>query len=62
MKKQYIFNRKLHILHKEEQNNLLLSKIKKAKSFLDLKCPESFTFFKTQFKGGLTKNKCIYIF
>ena len=58
MQKQYILNRRLNNRHKEEQNNLLSLKIQKAKSSLDLKCPESFTFFKTQFKEGLTKNKC----
>lgn len=58
MQKQYILNRKLDIRHKKKQNELLSLKIQRAKSSLDLNCPESFTFFKTQFKEGLTKNKC----
>ena len=61
MQKQYILNRKLNIAHKKEQDKLLLKKIKKAKSLIDIKCPESFTFFKTSFRDGLTKNTCIYI-
>ena len=61
MQKQYILNRRLNNRHKKEQNELLSLKIQRAKSSLDLKCPESFTFFQTQFKEGLTKNKCIYI-
>ena len=61
MQKQYILNRKLNIQHKKEQNELLSYKIKRAKSTLDLNCPESFHFFKTKFKEGLTKNKCTHI-
>jgi hypothetical protein len=62
MQKQYILNRKLNNRHKQKQNELLSLKIQRAKSSLDLNCPESFTFFKTQFKEGLTKNKCNYFF
>ena len=58
MNNQYISNRKLYNLHKEEQNNYLKLKIKKAKSFIDLKCPESFSFFKNKFKESQPKNKC----
>ena len=60
MQKQYILNRKLNNRHKQKQNELLSLKIQRAKSSLDLNCPESFTFFKTQIKEGLTKNKCNY--
>jgi hypothetical protein len=56
MNNQYILNRKLYNLHKEEQNNYLKLKIKKAKSFIDLKCPESFSFYKNKFKESLPKN------
>ena len=62
MQKQYILNRKLNNMHKNEQNKLLSLKIQRAKSLLDLNCPESFTFFKTQFREGLTKDKCIYFY
>lgn len=58
MQKQYILNRKLNSRHKQKQDELLSEKIHRAKSSLDLNCPESFTFFKTKFKEGLTKNKC----
>jgi len=61
MQKQYILNRKLNLAHKKEQDKLLSLKIRKAKSLIDIKCPESFTFFKTSFKDGLTKNTCKYI-
>ena len=62
MQKQYILNRKLNNIHKKEQNQLLSLKIQRVKSYIDLNCPESFTFYKTQFKEGLTKNKCKYFF
>ena len=62
MKKQYILNRKLNIRNKKLQDELLFNKIKRAKSSLDLNCPESFIFFKTQFKEGLPRDKCTYIF
>lgn len=58
MNNQYILNRKLYNLHKEEQNNYLKLKIKKAKSFIDLKCPESFSFYKNKFKESQPKNTC----
>jgi len=60
MQKQYILNRKLNLAHKKEQDKLLSLKIRKVKSLIDIKCPESFTFFKTSFKDGLTKNTCKY--
>jgi hypothetical protein len=58
MQKQYIFNRRLNNHYKEEQNKLLSKRIKKAKSSIDISCPESFAYFKTHFKEGLSKNKC----
>ena len=61
MQKQYILNRRLNLAHKKEQDKLLSLKIRKVKSSIDIKCPETFTFFKTSFKDGLTKNTCKYI-
>ena len=59
MQKQYVFNRHLNNNYKKEQNKLLSKRIKKAKSSIDLRCPESFTFFKTHFKEGVSKDKSI---
>ena len=58
MNKKYIYNRLLCNLDKEEQNNYLKLKIKKAKSFIDLKCPESFSFYKSKFNESKPKNTC----
>ena len=43
MKKEYVFNRRLNEIYKYETNELLREKIKKAKSLLNIKCPESFS-------------------
>ena len=57
MKRQIIFNRRLSNINYIEQNNLLTKKIKKAKSTLNLQCPESYTFFNSErFKNGKWKN------
>lgn len=61
MQKQYILNRKLNAIHKNEQNIYLRNKITRSKSLLNLNCPESFTFFKKEFKEGQTTNKCKYL-
>ena len=60
MQKPYILNRRLNNIYNNEQNQLLSLKIQRAKSTIDLNCPESFKFYKTQFREGLTKNKCKY--
>jgi len=59
MQKQYILNRRLHIINKKNQDKLLSLKIRKVKSAVDIKCPESFTFYKITFKDGHRKNRCI---
>ena len=55
MQRPYIFNR--HLNNHCEQNKLLSKRIKKAKSSIDLSCPEIFTYFKTHFKDGSSRDK-----
>ena len=63
MKRQLILNRRLDNINYIEQNNILANKIRKAKSSLNLQCPESFTFFKSKhFKKGQSKNICKKIY
>ena len=50
MIKEYVFNRRLNEIYKYETNELLKEKIKKAKSLLNIKCPESST---TKFKKSI---------
>jgi hypothetical protein len=47
------------MINKKEQDKLLSLKIKRVKSAIDINCPESFTFYKTTFKDGKNKNRCI---
>ena len=61
MQRPYIFNRHLNKHYKLEQNILLSKRIKKAKSLIDLSCPESFTFFKTHFKEGTSRYKRTFL-
>ena len=59
MKQQYILNRRLNNISFIEQNNLLTNKIRKAKSCLNLQCPESYTFFNSKhFRNGQWKDIC----
>ena len=57
MQKQYVFNRHLNNNYKKEQNKLLSKRIKKVKSSIDIRCPESFTFYKNHFKSNKKNNK-----
>ena len=50
MRKEYVFNRRLNEIYKYETNELLKEKIKKTKSLLNIKCPESST---TKFKKSI---------
>ena len=57
MKRQLTLNKRLANINYKEQNNILTNKIRKAKSTLNLQCPESFTFFKSkEFRNGKSKN------
>ena len=41
-----------------EVNGKTIQISSRTKSFIDLKCPESFSFFKNKFKESQPKNKC----
>ena len=43
MKKEIVFIKRLNEIYKYEINELLREKIKKAKSLINIKCPESFS-------------------
>lgn len=58
MQKQYILNRKLNIWETNKITKNHQKKIKKAKSLINYRCPESYSFFKGEFQEGKTKNKC----
>ena len=59
MKRMNILNLKIEAKCQKEQNNNLIKKLKTAKPLINIKCPESYTFFKTKFhKNGPPKNLC----
>ena len=63
MKRQLTLNKRLANINYKEQNNILTNKIRKAKSSLNLQCPESFTFFKSKhFRNGNWKRKYCLIY
>jgi hypothetical protein len=43
-------NRHLKKKKDEKENDLIVNKLNKVKASVDIKCPESFNFYKTQFK------------
>ena len=59
MKKECIYNKKLNEIFKYETNELMREKIKKAKSFVNIKCPESFSSARQQnLRNQFIKNPC----
>ena len=50
MQKPIIFNRNLNKKWGEKENDIMVDKLINVKSKVDMKCPESFVFYKTQFK------------
>ena len=59
MKRMKILNLKIEAKCQKEQNAYLFNKLKTAKPLVNIKCPESYTFYKTQFhKKEHTNNLC----
>ena len=59
MKKEYVFNKRLNEIFKYEVNEYMKKKIKKARSFINIKCPESFSSAQKQnLRNQFIKNPC----
>jgi len=58
MYKPPIFNRYIHVLTKNEENEYLVNKLNNVKSTVDVKCPESFDFYHGIFKKNKTLISC----
>ena len=59
MQKPIVFNRHLNKKWGEKENDIMISKLIKAKPTIDVRCPESFVFYKTQFrKSQVNSNEC----
>lgn len=50
MLKPVVGNRYLDKKLKEKENDLMINKLNGVKAKINVKCPESFYFYKTQFK------------
>jgi len=49
MHKPVVFNRHLNKKWGEKENDIMIDKLTKVKASIDIKCPESFNFYKTHF-------------
>ena len=59
MKRMQILNLKIEEKCQQQQNNYLYNKLKTAKPLVNIKCPESYTFYKTKFhKNGAEEDLC----
>ena len=58
MKKMKILNMKIEEKCQKEQNIYLFNKLKAAKPLVNIKCPESYTFYKTIFHKNGAQNIC----
>lgn len=57
MQKPKVFNRKLNTKWAEEENILMMDKLKNVKAKVDIDCPESYVFYQTQFRKTQARNK-----
>ena len=57
MQKPYISNRKLHEIQFNEQNMYFTKKLAESKSYINYESPESFDFYKKEFKPSSPKHK-----
>ena len=63
MRKPFILNMHLNEVFKLEQDELMAKRLKKAKSTVNVKCPESFVFYNSYFhRPGPKDNICNKIF
>jgi hypothetical protein len=56
MQKPLVFNRHLKDKWAEKENNFMISKLTQVKAKVDQRCPESYTFYQTQFRKTQTRN------
>ena len=57
MKRIKILNKRIEQIFKKKQDHDLVTKLKTIKPTIDVKCPESYLFFKTQFYSYKTEPK-----
>jgi hypothetical protein len=50
MKRPFVLNVKLNEIQRREQDKYMMKKLLKAKATINIKCPESFNFYKKTFR------------
>ena len=55
MKKPFVLNAKLNEIYRREQNQYMLRKLNQAKATINMKCPESYNFYKKTFRKSQPK-------
>lgn len=61
MHKPVVANRYLDKIAKEKENDYMAARLNAVKAKINVKCPESFYFYKTQFKKTqMWTNECKY--
>jgi hypothetical protein len=49
MRRPFVLNARLNDLYKSEQNKYMANKLENARPLVNVKCPESYIFYKNQF-------------
>ena len=57
MKRIKVLNKRIEQIFKKKQDEELINKLKTIKPTIDIKCPESYLFYKTQFNSYKTEPK-----
>ena len=59
MRRPSVLKAKLNEIQKREQNQYMMRKLGKTKSIVDSNCPESYDFYKKEFRKNQTReNLC----
>lgn len=62
MLKPLVFNRHLNKKWNEKENDVMVKKLSEVTKEVNQECPESFMFYKTQFKKTQTRNnRCNFL-
>ena len=56
MQRPIVFNRHLNSKWSSKNNEIMVEKLRNIKSTVDMECPESFKFYKTQFHKTAARN------
>ncbi len=58
MKRANVLNKRIETILQAKQNQDMFTKLKTMKPLVNIQCPESFKFYKTQFHSKTQSNVC----